>query len=104
MTTFAFRYVSYFLYRTTIPKTWIANALCIALRICSTLKTERVPLRFEPGTCDAADRLPDNILRWLLSTGLWGEDLRLTSGLELGALTLFVGGYSLTNGAPGPEL
>jgi len=39
------------------------------------------------------------VQRWLFWTGLWGEDLRSTSGLELGARTLLVGVYSLTNGA-----
>jgi len=33
--------------------------------------------------------------------GIVGEK---TSGLELGAQTLLVGVYSLTNGVPGPEL
>jgi len=42
--------------------------------------------------------------RWLLWTGLWGEDLGSTSGLELCARTLLVGAFSLTNGVPGPEL
>jgi len=43
-------------------------------------------------------------LRWILWMRLWGEDLRSTSGLELGVQTLLAGAYSLTNGIPGLEL
>jgi len=35
---------------------------------------------------------------------VWGEDPRSTSGPELGARTVLVGAYSLTNGVPGPKL
>jgi len=33
-----------------------------------------------------------------------GENLRSTSGLELGVRTLLAGAHSLTNGVPGPAL
>jgi len=41
---------------------------------------------------------------WFFERDCGGEDLRLTSGLELGARTLLVWAYSLTNGVPGPKL
>jgi len=40
----------------------------------------------------------NNLLRLVFWTGIVGENLRSTSGLELRAQTLLAGAYSLTNG------
>jgi len=41
---------------------------------------------------------PEVDLRLVFRTGIVGENLRSTSGLELGARTLLAGAHSLTNG------
>jgi len=47
---------------------------------------------------------PDPALKLVFGMGNVGEDLRSSSGLELGAWILLAGAYSLTNGILGPEL
>jgi len=47
-----------------------------------------------------APRLSALSSSWFFEQDCGGEDLRLTSGLELSAQTLLVWAYSLTNGVP----
>jgi len=51
-----------------------------------------------PSTPQIGAKYKDIAQRLLFWTGIVGEDLRSTSGLELGARTLLAGAYSLTNG------